>query len=63
MPEERTGKRVAPNEEWIQVRLPKDVKAWLTDMAARRDRSVSYLIRNLVLRAHETSEQFKDPEE
>lgn len=60
MQEERRGKRTAANEEWVQVRLPRDVKAWLAEWAERRDRSVSYLIRRLVLQAKERGEQFKD---
>jgi predicted transcriptional regulator len=46
---EKKGKQAAPGETWTAVRLPKEAKEQLEEMARREDRSVSYVLRRLVL--------------
>jgi len=56
MPTERTGKRVAANEEWVQVRIPKPAKDRLDAWAARKGLSASFVMRRLLLRALDANE-------
>ncbi len=48
---ERKGKQSAPGETWVAVRLPESAKEQLEGMAHQEDRSVSYVLRRLVLDA------------
>jgi len=55
------GSKLAKDgETWITVRVPQDVKDWLDEWAIKKERSVSFLVRRLILRAHRNHEQFKD---
>ncbi len=53
MAEDRTGKEVAANEEWIQVRIPIAAKGRLRDWGMRKDISISRIVRGLVMEALE----------
>ncbi len=45
------GKRVAPNEEWLQIRLPRTAKGRLQAWADGTGVSMSILVRRLILEA------------
>lgn len=45
---DRKGRQVAADEVWITVRVPKDLKPRLDEIAAERDRSTSYVARRFI---------------
>ncbi len=45
---EKKGRQVAADETWITVRVPRDVKPRLDEIAAVRDRSTSYVARRFI---------------
>ncbi len=45
---EKKGRQVAADELWITVRVPKDVKPRIDEIAATRDRSTSYVARRFI---------------
>jgi len=45
---EKKGRQVAADEVWITVRVPKDVKPRIDEIAAARDRSTSYIARRFI---------------
>ncbi len=45
------GKRVAANEEWLQIRLPRDAKRRLQAWSDETGVSMSILVRRLILEA------------
>jgi len=53
MNEPPKGKRVAANEEWLQIRIPRGVKERLQSWAAKKELSASYIVRRLILEALE----------
>ncbi len=50
---ERRGKQAAPGETWTAVRLPEAARERLDEMAREQERSVSFVLRKLVLDALE----------
>ncbi len=52
-PGRASGKRVSPNEEWLQIRLPRDAKSRLQAWADGTGVSMSILVRRLILEAFE----------
>lgn len=53
MPTRQSGKRTAPNENWIAVRIPHDTKEWLEQWAERKDTSMSWIVRRLLVEAQQ----------
>jgi hypothetical protein len=51
--EKQPGKVAAEGETWTAVRLPAEVKAAVEEIAEREERSVSFVLRRLVLKALE----------
>ncbi len=45
---EKKGRQVAADEVWITVRVPKEVKPHLDEIASERDRSTSYVARRFI---------------
>lgn len=45
---EKKGRQVAADEVWITVRVPKEVKPQIDEVAAARDRSTSYVARRFI---------------
>jgi len=45
---EKKGRQVAADEVWITVRVPKEVKPRLDEIAGARDRSTSYVARRFI---------------
>lgn len=43
------GRPVANDEVWMHVRVPKDVRIWISRMAEANERSDSYVARALLL--------------
>jgi len=54
---ERRGKQAAPGETWTAVRLPEAARNRLDEMAREQERSVSFVLRKLVLDALERDER------
>ena len=52
-PRRASGKRIAPNEEWLQIRLPRGTKSRLQAWADGTGVSMSILVRRLILEAFE----------
>lgn len=50
---ERRGRTVAAGEAWLSVRVPETVKERIERIAEREERSVSFILRRLVLEALE----------
>lgn len=50
---EKRGKQAAPGETWTAVRLPEAARERLDEMAREQERSVSFVLRKLVLDALE----------
>ncbi len=50
---EKRGKQAAPGETWTAVRLPEAARERLDQMAREQERSVSFVLRKLVLDALE----------
>lgn len=60
MPEKSSGKRVAPDEAWIAVRVPAWAKERLEKWAEHKDVSLSWIMRRLLLRALENKQDEGD---
>jgi len=50
---DKRGKQAAPGETWTAVRLPESARDRLDEMARQQERSVSFVLRKLVLDALE----------
>ncbi len=57
---DKKGRPSAPGETWVAVRVPEAVKEYAEEQARQEDRSVSYVLRRLIV---ERVEQLKQEQE
>jgi len=46
---DKKGRPSAPGEAWVAVRVPEAVKEYAEEQARQEDRSVSYVLRRLIV--------------
>ncbi len=51
---EKKGRNVRPGEAWVSARIPESASVRIAELAAREERSVSFIVRRLILEALES---------
>lgn len=54
---DKKGRPSAPGEAWVAVRVPESVKEYAEEQARQEDRSVSYVLRRLIVERVEQLER------
>jgi len=54
---DKKGRPSAPGEAWVAVRVPESVKEYAEEQARQEDRSVSYVLRRLIVERVEQMKQ------
>ncbi len=62
MANEKKGRNVRAGEAWVAARIPEAASARIATLAAREERSVSFIVRRLILEALE-SERYQGVQE
>ncbi len=54
MADDKKGRNVRAGEAWVSARIPESASARIVALAAREERSVSFIVRRLILEALES---------
>jgi predicted transcriptional regulator len=60
MPTKPGSRRTAAHENWIAVRIPNETKEWLEQWAERKDTSMSWIVRRLLVEAQQSKRDEKN---